>query len=192
MRNHDTAPFCHAAALCLSAPSRPGEATGSGWIFESPSLFCVEEIFANARMMASDDTGESASAFMTLSAHWAGDEPVTTQLPLHGDDPLEALRGLEPDQQPDLLLIHIELLKKESNPARARSAELSCKNELAVGLAAIHARGIPFEEVGPYQTERDLGKASALARAAAIRALERWAIDDAAQAAPARSKSASL
>lgn len=173
MLNHDTP--CAALALCRSE-SPPGEDAGFGWVFPEPSLECVEEALANARMFCDDQREQERSVSASLKAYWSGpDGDISFTAPLTPEG-LERLLEEPGRAPPRLIAIHI--LTRE--PARARPEALERlrrgqRNDLMIGLAAIHAWGFEFEEIRYATSAAEPSEASAK-RAAEV-ALERMSLD---------------
>lgn len=162
-----------AVALCLSSRQRwltPPSFRGQGWLFPSPDQFCVQEALANARQRAQTADDQLSSTALHIKT-----------LPVGADQPWGFTRfttqewadfdPLDPDA-PRLMLIHLTLIEPGTEEQERRVFS-QVRNQLAVGLAALSARGEAIEPIDPYRGGVELG-AGAIAQSAAARALERF------------------
>lgn len=177
MRDFDI--ICPALALCHSDASRTPDAQGFGWVFEEASLFCAQETLANASMFCDDRSGREPGAFASVFLRWSDPAKAPEKIRPTQEALLGALERNQGDP-PSLILIHVQS-GAHSKASAADRARRESRNDLIIGLAALHAMGVAFEEIG-YAVNKDEPPVADCLRAVRL-ALERSALDQ--SAAPA-------
>lgn len=169
---------CARLALCRSESSRT-EGAGFGWVFPEPSLECVEEALANARGFC-DEMGErELIAHGSIRAYWSGADGESSAVARLSQDGLERLLREREGQAPDLILIHIATrAPSRATPEAVERSRREQRNDLIIGLAAIHAWGFEFEEIA-YSTSPSAAPEES-AKIASCVAFERMELDQAA------------